>query len=137
PVVPLSPLTRTLYAAPGVSPATTMDSLRPSGPATPLATSVVPVLSYRSIFGLSMLTNSPGPSLGVLVSNRRGFPVLGAVIEYQSPSGKVVKTSWTVPVAPLVPPNINCVAVPANVVIAPPSEIEDPIAAFRAARADA
>src|SRR5262245_38879272 len=134
PVVPPSFLTRTLYVAPGVSPVTTRDSLRPSAMATPLPSRIVPVLSYSSIPGLSVLTGSPGPSPGVLVSNRTAFAAPGNVIEYQS-LRTVRKTSWTVPGATVVPPNINCVAVPVSVVIAPPKEIVDPIAAFNAATA--
>ncbi len=49
----------------------------------------------------------------------------------------VCKTSWTAGTAPLVAENITCAAVPANVVIAPPREIVDPIAAFSAATAAA
>src|SRR5215471_17684633 len=110
-----------------------MDSLRPSTPTVPVASNVVPVLSYSSIFGLSTLTGSPGPSPGVLVCNRKAFAVTGRLIAYQSGSGAVFKTNWTVPAAPLVPPKINCVAVPANDVRAPPNEIVEPTAAFNAA----
>src|SRR5689334_10581885 len=78
----------------------------------------------------------PGPSPGVLVSSRRALSESGTEIEYQS-SATICRTSWTVPGAPLVNPNIDCMAVPEIVVIAPPKEIVDPIDAFRAATAAA